>query len=431
MLLYIDPGTGSMLFSALLGIIGALVYFLRALFIKAKFKLMGGKREKAEAARIPFAIFSDSKRYWNIFKPICDEFEKRGRRIVYMTASEDDPALKEKYEHVKCQFIGKGSRAFNKMNFLNALIVLSTTPSLDVFGWKRSKDVKYYVHLPHHVGNLSMYRMFGIDHYDAILITGEYQRTQVRELERLRNLPEKEIVLTGIPYLDVMAEKNEKAEKLPEHKRTVLLAPSWGANGMLSRYGERILSALKSTGYEIIVRPHPQSFTSEKDMIEALMKKFPETENFSWNRDNDNFEVLRRSDILISDFSAVMFEYMLIFDKPIMYAEFEFDKSVYDACWLDEEPWTFRVLPEVGAALNEDNVDEIGKQIDECIENEKYKIGRAKMRDEAWHFRGEGTRTIVDYLLNKYDELTKKETQEEDRKAAKKREKKESKVKKK
>lgn len=419
MLLYIDPGTGSMLFSALIGIVGALVYFLRALFIKLKFKLVGGKREKAEAMRIPFAIFSDSKRYWNIFKPICDEFEKRGKKIVYMTASEDDPALKENYEHVKCEFIGSGNKAFTKMNFLNALIVLSTTPSLDVFGWKRSKEVKYYVHLPHHVGNLSMYRMFGIDHYDAILITGEYQRTQVRELERLRGLPEKEIVLTGIPYIDEMAKRAEKAEPLPPHKRTVLLAPSWGSNGILSRYGERILTALKATGYDIIVRPHPQSFTSEKDMIEKLMKKFPDSEGFSWNRDNDNFEVLRRSDIMISDFSGVMFEYVLIFNKPILYAEFEFDKSVYDACWLDEEPWTFRMLPEIGAALNENNVDNIGSQIDECIESEKYKNGREKMRDEAWNYRGRGTETIVNYLLAKYDELTKNESEAEEKREKK------------
>ena len=43
MLYYIDPGTGSMLFTVLLGIIGAGVYSLRMLFIKLRYKLGGGK----------------------------------------------------------------------------------------------------------------------------------------------------------------------------------------------------------------------------------------------------------------------------------------------------------------------------------------------------------------------------------------------------
>ncbi len=41
-----------------------------------KFLLSGGKAGTVTADKIPFVIFSDSKRYWNIFKPVCDEFEK-------------------------------------------------------------------------------------------------------------------------------------------------------------------------------------------------------------------------------------------------------------------------------------------------------------------------------------------------------------------
>ena len=88
MLLYIDPGTGSMLFSILIGIFAALVFFVQKLIIKVKFLLSGGAadREAAKnAEKIPYLIFSDSKRYWNTFKPVCDEFEKRGTDITYWT----------------------------------------------------------------------------------------------------------------------------------------------------------------------------------------------------------------------------------------------------------------------------------------------------------------------------------------------------------
>ena len=46
MLLYIDPGTGSMLFTVLLGLIGAAVYSLRMLFIKLRFAISGGKAKE-------------------------------------------------------------------------------------------------------------------------------------------------------------------------------------------------------------------------------------------------------------------------------------------------------------------------------------------------------------------------------------------------
>ena len=106
-LLYIDPGTGSMLFSILIGIFAALVFFVQKVILKIKFAMSGGRADKAAAAaaeKIPFLIFSDSKRYWNTFKPICDAFEARKQKVTYWTASPDDPALEEKYEYVTAEF---------------------------------------------------------------------------------------------------------------------------------------------------------------------------------------------------------------------------------------------------------------------------------------------------------------------------------------
>ena len=42
---YIDPGTGSMLFTILIGILGAAFYSIKMLFIKLRFKIGGGKVE--------------------------------------------------------------------------------------------------------------------------------------------------------------------------------------------------------------------------------------------------------------------------------------------------------------------------------------------------------------------------------------------------
>lgn len=406
-LLYIDPGTGSMLFAILIGIIGTLNYLLKNGIVKLRFILSSGKKVETNLDKLPFVIFSDDKRYWNIFEPICREFDKRGVDLVYMTASPDDPALRNPYEHIKGEFIGRNNKAFARMNFLNAGIVLSTTPGLDVYQWKRSKDVQYYVHILHSAGGVLGYRMFGIDYYDALILSGEHQIQEVRDLEKLRNLPEKEVIKAGIPYMDEMVKRLEGTPKKRSVEYTVLLAPSWGKSSIFSKYGSSILEVLLKTGYHIIVRPHPQSFISEEEMIEKIMQEFPASEQLEWNRDNDNFDALNRADILVSDFSGIIYDFALAYDKPVIYADTEIDDSPYDAWWLDTPYWSFATLPRVGEKLTADNLGRLKEIIDDCIENPKYTEGRKEAREETWEYRGEGARRAVDYLLNKYEELTK------------------------
>lgn len=405
---YIDPGTGSMLFTILIGVIGAGIYSLRMLWIKLRFRLSGGKTEVRDE-KIPMVIFSDDKRYWNVFEPVCAELEKRGMDVVYLTASEDDPALNCTYKNVKAEFIGSDNKAYARLNFLNATILLSTTPGLDVYQWKRSKNVDYYVHILHAASEVTMYRMFGIDYYDAILLSGEYQAQDVRNLEKLRNLPAKELVKIGIPYMDVMRERFQQVGPAQEHDRTVLLAPTWGKSGILSVYGGKIIDVLLKTGYHIIVRPHPQSFKSETEMLEKLMREYPESEQLEWNRDRDNFEVLRRSDILISDFSGVIFDFSLINDKPIIYTDPNFDVGLYDAWWLDYPLWTLSALPRLGCELREDNMENLKEVIDTCLTDPRYAQGRKAVAEETWEHRGEGAARTADYLVRKYADLTRKE----------------------
>lgn len=394
-----------MLFAILIGIVGALNYVARTVLVKIRFILSGGKNAETNAERIPFAVFSDNKRYWNVFEPVCREFDRRGIDVVYLTASSDDPALSCGLDHVKGEFIGEGNRAFAKLNLLNASIMLSTTPGLDVYQWKRSKDVRYYVHLPHAASEVVLYRMFGLDYYDAVLLSGEFQAKDIRALEKLRDLPAKELRICGIPYMDDMAKRLKESGPVEEHERTVLLAPSWGESAVFGRFGGKIIDVLLATGYHVIVRPHPQSFTSEKALMDKLMKEHPASEQLEWNRDVDNFEVLRRSDVLISDFSGVVFDFALVYDKPVIYTDTEFDTAPYDAWWLDGELWTIGALRRIGMELTIDKMDSLKDMIDACMDDPRFAAGRQEVRDETWQCYGEGAERTVDYLVAKHAEL--------------------------
>ena len=399
MFCYIDPGTGSMLFTILIGVLGAMIYALRNSWMKLKVLFFGGKGRDRSHSRTPFVFFTDSKRYWTIFKPLCDEMEKRGEAVLYLTASPDDPLLEEKYTHVKAEFIGEGNRAWARMNMLQADVVLSSTPGLDVYQWKRSRNVGWYVHVLHAANGVTCYRMFGIDYYDALLLSGEYQVREVRELEAMRHLPEKECVLAGLPHMDALLKKQRERGPAPEHETTVLLAPSWGPSSIFNRFGEQMIENLCRTEYHIIIRPHPQSMVSEKELIARLRSRFPENEKLEWNFDNDNFDVLYRSDLLISDYSGVVFDFALVFDKPVIYADVSFDFEPYDAGWLNNEMWTFRALPKVGIRLTPENADALPELIEESLHSRAFAEGRREAVAETWANRGNSIPAIADYLV--------------------------------
>ena len=201
------------------------------------------------------------------------------------------------------------------------------------------------------------------------------------------------------------AEKSSGSEK-SSATRTVLLAPSWGKSGILSRFGAEFIRDLLATGYHIIVRPHPQSFTSEKELMDKLMAEFPENDQLEGNRDPDNFDALNRSDILISDFSGVIFDFSLVFDKPVICAETEFDSAPYDAWWLKRLPWGLSVVPRLGAKLTSENRSDLKKMIDDCLDDDSFTKSRHEVRDEAWAYQGEGSKLMADYLVAKHEELT-------------------------
>ena len=407
--LYIDPGTGGMLFTVLFGIFGVAIFSFRALIIKIKYSASGDKNAKLNQKKIPIAIFAEDKRYWNTFETVLDEFEKRKQKVVYMTCSKDDPVFNKKYEYITGEFIGEGNKAYSRLNLLNASVVLSSTPSLGVFQWKRSKNVDCYIHIPHMASDIILYRMFSVDRFDAIILPGKYQEKPLRQLEEIHGIKPRDMELCGIPYMDVMKKRLDAAGEVPAHERTVLLAPTWGENGILTKYGERLIDALVSTGYKVIVRPHPQSFIAEKEIIERLTTKYNDPSKVEWNRDNDNFEVLRRSDILISDFSGVIFDFSLVFNKPVIYTDpSNIDTGVFDAYWIDETPWTFRVLSDLGIELNDSNIDNIKDVIDKCLEDPSFEEGRNKARSEAWANIGQGAARSVDFVMRKYKETVDK-----------------------
>ena len=404
---YIDPGTGSLLFSALFGIIGTLFFLSKALIIKLKnFSFTNAnKKDKNSKTKSKIIIYGEDKRYYNVFKPIIEELINLEIPITYYSSSEDDPIFEIKNDLLHSEFIGMGNKAYAKLNFIETDICLMTTPNLDVFQLKKSKGVKKYVHIMHAPSEAALYCLYSLDFFDAVLLNGKNQIDDIRELENLRKTKIKELDIIGSTYLDELEKKKEIAEikskfKNNNDKRTVLIAPSWGINGLLTRFGDKLIDAILENDFYCIVRPHPQSLIVEKELIEKLKDKYKDNKNLEWDFDVDNILSLSRADVMLSDFSGVIFDYAFLFEKPAIIPSFTFDKRGTDAIELKDETWTLKTLPKISVSLDENNFSEIANIVSETINNETIKENILKVKEEAYMYRGEaGKRGAI--LLNK------------------------------
>jgi CDP-glycerol glycerophosphotransferase (TagB/SpsB family) len=246
--------------------------------------------------------------------------------------------------------------------------------------------------------------MFGVDYFDSILLTGDYQAEDIRALEKLRGLPEKRLITVGCTYLDVYAEMIKQIPQEDNHPFTVLVSPSWGPSALLSKYGRALLDPLVKTGWRIIIRPHPQSKKSEAPMLESLTEKYKNSGNVLWDYERENIYSLARADIMISDFSGIIFDYIFLFDKPVMYVNQGVDLRPYDADDLGDNAidklWQFKTVQEAGIELKEERFNSIEEVIKNASGSMELKKAREKAKDTAWRFRGEAGKRTADYMIS-------------------------------
>lgn len=400
---YIDPGTGSMLFSILTGFAIAAYFVGKSAWIRLKtlFAGRGSAPAGKSGSRETLVIYSEGKRHWNVFLPIVEELEKRGVSAAFYTSEADDPVFERPSSSVRPLYVGAGNAAYARLNMLETEVCLMTTPGLDVYQLKRSKGVGHYAHILHSVDDATSYRLFGLDYFDSVLLSGEYQGAALRELEAKRRLKPKELPVVGSTYLDVYASKARALERAGTRGTSVLVSPSWGESGILRRYGLGLLQPLAESGQTVIVRPHPQSIVSEAETIRALRGALAAYPKVEWDFERENLASLARAGAMISDFSGIVFDYAFLFGGAVLYAKRDFDERAYDASDVDLPSWKFRTLATIGRELDPARFPAIAQELASAMADPILPGAIDSARDEAWQHRGASGARAADFLMEK------------------------------
>lgn len=430
---YLDPASGSLLLSSIVAIFASIIFTLKNIFYK--FGSLGAafsnfltnfnskpinssnltksnskffKKDKNFVTNTSnlnpqnLVFYCEGRQYYHTFKSILDILDSLKYPYTYFTSDEDDPVFKrENFPQNIYEFIGFGNKAYTRLNFLKADIFMLTTPGLNVLHIKRSRGVKHYAHIVHSLTPMT-YHSFGIDYFDSVFLTNEVQAKFVREVENAHQVPEKSLFVVGSTYLDEYAKLYEKIPSTKHITPTILVSPSWGKESLLMKFGEKLLLAVAQTPYNVIIRPHPQSLISpsESANINLLKERLKDFKNISWDIGTPNIYAFKKADLLIGDFSSVIFDFVCLAKKPILTLDFNFDVAGYDVADIDlKNFYTFNTLKKIGIKLKESDFKDIKNIIDRALNSSEFKANLECVANELWENRKNSAKSCVSTLL--------------------------------
>ena len=405
---YLDPGTSSLLLSSVVAIFASIIFAIKGFFYKiasgAGFSLFHRQTKTNNG----IVIYSEGRQYFSVFKPIVDVFEKLNYPYTYYTSDEKDPILEFKTELGHIEFIGSANHAYRKLNNLVADVCLVTFPQLNVLQIKCSQGVKHYCHIMHSFQPLDTYEVFALDYFDSVFVHADINHAFIREVEEIRHLKPKQLTIIGSTYLDFLNNKlqAQNFQKPSTNPPTILVAPSWNRNSLFARYGMRLLKPLLDIGYPVIIRPHPQTFISQAELLESLKAQTAHYTNLKWDSRTDNIFAMAESNILIGDFSGVLCDFTMLFDRPVLTLDFPFNTIGYD---LEDtsrtEPLFATYLPEISTPITEADFPNLKGIIDSALTDTKKAQSRAAAKARLWQYQGQGGERAAYELLKIHKEI--------------------------
>lgn len=367
MLAYLDPGSGSALVGTVIAVAGAALYSLKSFF----YRLI--RKETTPEVKPEIAIFSEGKNYWGTFREIVEELIARKVHFAYYTLDLHDPALLIDSEYMHARLFDKNKAAsFHKLAQVDAKVMLATTPNIGTPGYPltRPKGVKTLIHVFHAFADISAYHIGSLDNYDAVFAVGPQQEKPIREVEQARGLKAKRIVPLGLPYFDAQYHARQDAASPvgTSEPKTILVAPSWGAKGLLAEYGTGVIASLAAAGYKIIVRPHPQSYIAEAEFIARCQAETAKFANVVWDAATIGTKAMTVSDLLISDTSSIRFDYAFLYAKPVITLDIPHEKQLEYEGQFMSEIWTDQAAKRLGRVLTHADIGEIATIVKDVLQ---------------------------------------------------------------
>ena len=360
------------------------------------------RREKADYKRF-FSIankhlvfYSEKSGFYSYYEDLIEALLKRSNLTIhYITSDPKDQIFRiaKSNSRIHPYYIGE-KKLITLMMKMDADIVVMTTPDLENFHIKRSyvrKDIEY-IFVGHGLGSINTeYRAGALDHFDTIYLNNEQDMWEIRAWERLKQLPEKRLVEYGYPMMDRLLTQYQKLSEKSSagEPPKILIAPSWQQDNIMESCIESVLDHLLGQGYQLIVRPHPQYIRHHAADIERLKERYHgHGAEVTFETGFSSFENVYRSDLLITDWSGVGYEFAFTTCRPVLFIHTPMKIMNPEYQKIGIASFAERLRNKVGIDIMPENLDEIDGTVKQLLTSkEQYKKQIERIRaEERYNF---------------------------------------------
>jgi hypothetical protein len=318
------------------------------------------RRIQQEGERPRIIFYAENGDAWPHFEPILSALSARNRGPVrYITSSPGDPVLTGGSPLVQPSCIGDGALLIAFFESLRNAVLVMTTPDLQTFHLKRSRDPRvHYLYVHHSMVSTHMtYRPGAFDHFDTLFCVGPHHVAETRAREKRLALRPKELVEHGYGRLDRMIEHAALGAPLragaPAH---ILVAPSWGDEGLLESRGEGTIGALLDAGFRVTVRPHRRTGLRNRALLDRIRRRFAPNPRFTIDEAMASFASLASADLMVGDWSGAALEYAFAFQRPVLFVDVPRKVNDPDYAALGIEPLEVGIRHLLGEVVPPDDV---------------------------------------------------------------------------
>jgi len=293
--------------------------------------------------------------------------------ICYLTSDEYDPIFKTRDPRIIPFFIDYFLAA--TILQLDARVLVMTMPDLNNYHIKRSRNKVNHVYMFHGVGSIHLqYRKAAFIAYDTIMCIGPSDFNELKKEESLYKLKPRELVKCGYYRIEKIYHHYQQLERNSHtdnklNRRTILIAPSWHNDNILESCINKLISVLKELDFRVIIRPHPEYIKRKKKVVEDLKKYIDNISNIVLELNMVNEASILSADILITDWSAIAFEYAFGTEKPVLFINTPCRVNNPHYHEFKMEPIEFTLRNEVGKSIDPQNISKIRHSLEEFLEN--------------------------------------------------------------
>ncbi|PKN20536.1 MAG: hypothetical protein CVU71_01735 [Deltaproteobacteria bacterium HGW-Deltaproteobacteria-6] len=317
--------------------------------------------------------------------------------ICYITSDPADPVFHTGDSRIHPFYIS--NFLASALARLDAKALVMTMPDLDQYHIKRSRNSVNHIYLFHGVGSTHLqYNKDAFNAYDTIFCIGKYDMNEIRKAERLYKLPPKTLVECGYCRIEKIYAKHRSMPVAGE--KTILIAPSWHNDNILACCADELIDALKNSGYRVIFRPHPEFIKRKRKLVDALAAKLQQIENMVLELDMVSDTSIHRADVLITDWSAISYEYAFGTERPVLFINAPCKIHNQDYRELEIEPIEFAVRSQIGKEIEVGEIVSIRPVLEELICNrDAYRRQIVDLRADCISNWLNSSRAGGDYLI--------------------------------